>query len=226
MAQCTARAGYTAGMASTAVRRFVLGDWNRVVRDPLDLMRLAFLAGAVVFAVRGDANGTFNLLLAFSVLVAARLANLPRLYDLALIGALSLTQGGEALGLYDSWAWYDRVVHFLVPMVASQVVYLCLARIEVLPDPRQRTLRRHEAGMFVVTFALGLSVGGLWEIFEWFSDGVFGSNLSQGNVDTVGDLIADAAGSFVGGGLMVLWSERGWGSVRRVPGQHEEDVSA
>jgi len=213
-------------MASAAVRRLALGDWNRVVRDPLDLMRLAFLAGAVVFVSRGDAAGAFNLLLAFAVLVVARLANLPRLYDLALIGALSLTQGGEALGLYDQWAPYDRVVHFLVPMVASQVVYLCLARIEVLPDPQEDTLRRHEVGMFVVTFALGLSIGGLWEIFEWFSDGVFGSDLSQGNVDTVGDLIADAAGSFVGGLLMVLWAERGWGSVRRVPGRQEEDTSS
>jgi hypothetical protein len=212
-------------MASEQVRRLVLGDWNRVIRDPLDLLRLAFLVGAVVFAVRADPTGAFNLLLAFAVLVAARLANLPRLYDLALIAALALTQGGEALGLYDAWAWYDRVVHFLVPLVASQVVYLCLARLEVLPDPRQETLRRHEAGMFVVTFALGLSVGALWEIFELASDGLFGSDLSQGNVDTVGDLIADAAGSLAGGGLMVLWAERGWGSVRRVPGSQEEDVS-
>jgi uncharacterized membrane protein YjdF len=213
-------------MASESTRRILLGDWNRFVRDPLDLLRLAFLAGAMVFAVRGDATGAFNLLFAFALLVAARLANLPRLYDLGTIAALALTQGGEALGLYETWAWYDRVVHFLVPMVASQVLYLCLARLDVLPDPRQRTLRRHEAGMFVVTFALGLSVGAMWEVFEWASDGVFGSDLSQGNLDTVGDLIADTAGSLTGGALMVLWSERGWGSVARVPGRQEEDVSA
>lgn len=213
-------------MTSRRTRRLLLGDWGRVIRDPLDLLRLVFLAGALVFAAQGDATGAFNLMLAFAVLVAARLADLPRLYDLGLIAALALTQGGEALGLYDTWAGYDRVVHFLVPLVASQVVYLCLARLEVLPDPRQKTLRRHEAGMFVVTFALGLSVGALWEVFEWVSDGVFGSDLSQGNVDTVGDLIADSAGSLAGGGLMVLWAERGWGSVRRVPGRQREDVSA
>lgn len=81
--------------------------------------------------------------------------------------------------------------------------------------------------MFLVTFALGLAVGALWEVLEWTSDGVLGSHLSQGNTDTVGDLIADASGSLAGGGLMVLWSKRGWGSVRRIPGENRrEDVSA
>lgn len=204
-------------------RRLVMGDWSRVVRDPLDVLRLAFAAGAVVFAAAGDAAGAFNLLLAFAVLVAARLANLPRLYDLAVVVALAFTQGGEALNLYDAIAWYDRVVHFVVPMLASQVLYLCLARLDVMPDPSQETLRRHEAGMFVAVFALGLAVGALWEIFEWSSDGVFGSQLSEGNTDTVGDLIADACGSLAGGALMVLWAERGWGSVRRIPGENRRE---
>ena len=59
-----------------------------------------------------------------------RPANLPRRYDLAVIVALLFTQGGEAVNLYDAIAWYDRVVHVVVPLLASQVVYLCLARIE------------------------------------------------------------------------------------------------
>jgi hypothetical protein len=204
-------------------RKLVMGDWSPVVRDPLDVLRLAFAAGAVAFAAAGDAAGAFNLLLAFAVLVAARLANLPRVYDLAVIVALGFTQGGEALNLYDAIAWYDRVVHFVVPMLAAQVVYLCLARIEVMPDPSQETLPRHEAGMFVAVFALGLAVGALWEIFEWSSDGVFGSQLSEGNTDTVGDLIADACGSLAGGALMVLWAKRGWGSVRRIPGENRRE---
>jgi hypothetical protein len=200
-----------------------MGDWSSTVRDPLDVLRLAFAVGAVAFAAAGDVAGTFNLLLAFAVLVAARLANLPRVYDLAVIVAFAFTQGGEALNLYDAIAWYDRVVHFVVPMLASQVVYLCLARIEVMPDPSQETLPRHEAGMFVAVFALGLAVGALWEIFEWSSDGLFGSALSEGNTDTVGDLIADACGSLAGGALMVLWARRGWGSVRRIPGENRRE---
>jgi hypothetical protein len=208
-------------------RTLVMGDWGRIVRDPLDVLRLAFAAGAVAFAAAGDVAATFNLLLAFLVLVAARIANLPRLYDLAVIVALTFTQGGEALNLYDAIAWYDRVVHFVVPLLVSQIIYLCLARIEVMPDPSQETLPRHEVGMFVAVFALGLAAGALWEIFEWSSDGLFGSALSEGNTDTVGDLIADACGSLAGGALMVLWAKRGWGSVRRIPGENRrEDTRA
>jgi hypothetical protein len=67
----------------------------------------------------------------------------------------------------------------------------------------------------------------MWEIFEWFSDYTFGSNLSEGNDDTVGDLMADALGAFTGGGLLVLWTLRSRGSVRRIPGENRfEDVSA
>ena len=214
-------------MARMTARRAVLGDWGRVVRDPLDIARLAFLAGAVAFGVNGDVKGAFNLGLGFAVLVAARLADLPRVYDLALIVAMTFTQVGEAVGLYDAVGWYDRVVHVVVPMLTSQVIYLCLARLDVLPDPRQETTRHHEVGMFLVVFALGLAVGALWEIFEYTSDGVFGSELSEGNTDTVGDLIADTTGSLLGGALMVLWAERGWGSVRRIAGDNRrEDVSA
>jgi hypothetical protein len=208
------------------MRRLLLGDWGRVIRDPLDLVRLAFLAGAIAFALAGDAKGAFNLALGFAVLVAARFAELPRVYDLAVVVAMTFTQGGEAAGLYDSIGWYDRLVHVVVPMLSSQVLYLLLARLEVLPDPRQRTLPNHDAGMFVVTFALGLAVGALWEVFEYASDGAFGSDLSQGNSDTVGDLIADACGSLLGGALMVLWSKKGWGSVKRIAGTNRAEQTS
>ena len=145
---------------SVDARKLVMGDWSGPVRDPLDVLRLLFGAAAVAFAAAGDVAGAFNLALAFVVLVAARFANLPRIYDLALIVALATTQGGEALNVYDALAWYDRVVHFLVPMLSSQVLYLCLARIEVMPDPRQKTLPHHRTGMLVVVFCPRAGRGG------------------------------------------------------------------
>jgi hypothetical protein len=142
-------------------RKLVMGDWGPVVRDPLDVVRLVFLAGAIAFAAAADVAGAFNLALGFVLLVAARFANLPRIYDLALIVALIFTQWGEAFGLYDTIAWYDRVVHVVVPMLASQVVYLCLARIEVMPDPaedrgRLRLAARRRADGAVGEEGLGL----------------------------------------------------------------------
>src|ERR671915_3625 len=208
-------------------RTLVLGDWGRVVRDPIDLLRAAFFAGALVFAIRGELGGVANLLVAGGALLVARAVNLPRLYDLGFTIALILTGWGEALGLYDAWKPYDNVVHFVVPMLCSQVAYIALARIEVLPDMRERFVPRHYAGIFTVTFALGVAIGGVWEILEWSSDELFGSNLSMGNDDTVGDLISDTLGSATGGLLLVAWTKYGWGSVRRIPGENRaEDVDA
>jgi ABC-type phosphonate transport system ATPase subunit len=34
-------------------RLLFLGDWNWLVRDPLDVLRLVFFAGTIAFAVAG-----------------------------------------------------------------------------------------------------------------------------------------------------------------------------
>jgi uncharacterized membrane protein YjdF len=137
------------------------------------------------------------------------------------------TGWGEALGLYDLWKPYDNVVHFVVPMLCCQVAYIALARIEVLPDLREDFVPRHYLGIFTVTFALGVAIGGVWEIVEWVSDYMFGSNLSMGNDDTVGDLVSDTLGAIAGGLLLVAWTKYGWGSVRRVAGENRaEDIDA
>lgn len=208
-------------------RTLVLGDWSRWIRDPIDLLRLALPIGAVAYALAGDTTAVGYLIVSTLATFAARLANLPRVLDLAFVVAMSITGWGEALGLYDTYAWFDRVVHFLVPMLGAPVAYVGLARLEVLPDPRDETTARHHTGIFVVTLALGLAIGAFWEIVEFTSDGTLGSNLSEGNSDTVGDLVADTSGSLAGAGLLVLWTTRSWGSVRRIPGENRfEDVSA
>jgi hypothetical protein len=208
-------------------RTLLMGDWGRTVRDPIDLLRAAFFAGAAVFAVLGELGGVANLLIAGVALLVARAADLPRLYDLGFTIAMILTGWGEALGLYDAWKSYDNFVHFVVPMLTSQVAYISLARLEILPDLREEFVPRHYTGIWLVTFALGVAIGGLWEILEWSSDELFGSNLSMSNDDTVGDLIADSLGAATGGLLLVAWTKYGWGSVRRVEGTNvAEDVDA
>jgi uncharacterized membrane protein YjdF len=104
-------------------------------------------------------------------------------------------------------------------MLCSQVAYIALARIEVLPDMREDFTPHHYAGIFAITLALGVAIGGIWEIFEWTSDNLFGSKLQTSNDDTVGDLIADTLGAATGAGLLVAWTRFGWGSVRRIPGE-------
>jgi hypothetical protein len=201
-------------------RRLFLGDWHPWVRDPIDLLRALLVVGAVAFALAGDGRGVLLLGGAAAVACAVRPVLLPRVYDLALVLALTLQAWGEALGLYDSIAWFDNVVHFSLPFLGAPTLYIVLARLDVVPDPKDETHRNHYIGIAIVSFALGVALGGLWEIAEWTSDNTLGSSLQIDNDDTVGDLIADSLGAFCGAALLVCWARWGWGSVRRIPGEN------
>jgi hypothetical protein len=188
-------------------RRFLLG---------IDLGRAAFVLAAVGYIAAG-AGSEINLAVSSAGVVAVRFVKLPQPYELAFIGAMALTGWGDALGLYDRFSHYDNVVHFLVPFAIAPIVYILLARADVLPDLRDRGERHHLVGIFLVTLALGLAIGAVWEIFEWSSDHTLGSSLVHGEGDTAGDLVADGAGALVGGALLVAWRVYGWGTERRTP---------
>ena len=209
------------------VRRLVLGDWTPVVRDGIDVLRLLMLGGAVAYAVAGRPGAASLLAALGAVTVVARVVNLPRVYDLCLTAGMALQGFGETFGLYDEFVRFDDLVHFTLPMLTAPVVYIALARLDVVPDPRDETHLQHYVGIAVVTAALGISIGALWEIYEWRSDAWLGTALSEGNDDTNGDLVRDTLGSLVGAALLVAWARFGWGSVRRIPGVNtHEDVSA
>lgn len=198
-----------------------------MVRDGIDVLRLLLVAATVVALVLGEVGGALALGFAAVLALLARVINLPRAYDLGFVLVLTLHALGEALGWYDSLGWFDRVVHVVLPCLVAPVLFIGLARLEVLPDPRDDATIRHYVGMAIVTFCLGMAVGGLWEIVEYASDGTLDTALSEGNADTVGDLVADAVGSLLGALLLVAWSVWGWGSVRRVDGTNRyEDVNA
>ena len=208
-------------------RTLLLGDWTPWIRDPIDVLRLGLLAAAVVLLLAGDTTGAALLGGAGALAWVIRTVQLPRAYDAAFVLALSLQAGGEAAGLYDSLAWFDDVTHFTLPFFLAPTLYIALARADLVPDPKDETRLRHYVGMFVVAFSFGVALGGLWEIWEWVSDRTFGSSLQLGVDDTVGDLIADSAGSACGAALLVLWARYGWGSVRRIPGENRfEDTQA
>jgi len=209
------------------LRKLVMGDWSPWIRDPIDLVRASLVLAAAGFAVAGDGNAAALLGGAGALAWAVRPLQLPRVYDACLVLAVSLQAWGEALGLYDSLAWFDNVAHFTLPFFLAPALYIALARADVVPDPKDASHGRHYAGVFVVAFSLGVAIGGLWEIWEYVSDQALGSSLQLSNADTVGDLVADTAGSACGALLLVAWARYGWGSVRRIPGENRyEDTEA
>ena len=206
-------------------RTFFLGDWNPWIRDPIDVVRALLPAGALAFLLAGDSSGAILLAGAAALAWLVRPLQLPRAYDAAFMVALTLQAVGEALGAYDAIPWFDNITHFTLPFFLAPTLYIALARADVVPDPKDETTTRHYVGIFVVCFALGVALGGVWEIWEWVSDHSFGSSLQLGLDDTVGDLVADTAGSLCGALLLVCWARYGWRSVRRIPGENRYEAT-
>jgi uncharacterized membrane protein HdeD (DUF308 family) len=199
-------------------RRLLYGDWNWLVRDGLDVLRYAFIAGTIVFAAQGR-SAAVALGAASAVLLLARVVSLPRWFDFGLIAAITLIAYGTALGLYGDWFYYDKVVHTLAPFGYSPVLYIALVRLGVVPDPgvaiRERRVARI-AGIFIVTLAVGMAVGGFYENIEWLEDkyDILGGHFVKGLWDTETDLLCDATGSLAGATFITIWALRGWSSHR------------
>jgi uncharacterized membrane protein YjdF len=198
-------------------QRVVLGDWTRLVRDPVDVLRIVFVAGAVVWGLTGH---PVTIVIAASlvlVLALARVVSLPRFYDFSVIVVVTLIAWGEVLGFYDSWSSYDNVVHFTVPLLVTGLIYVLLVRLGVMPELSELRQVHQKFGFFITAVALGMAIGAGWEIVEWTLDETTGSNLVGSTTDTATDLIWDTMGATGSALILVLWSI-GNHSLRRRPG--------
>lgn len=176
------------------------------------------LVGAATAVAAGGYEQAVRLGLTFVIVLIPRLLDVPRPFDLAFLCGMSFQAWGNVLGLFNAFSDYDKIVHFVLPCGTAALLYLALVRLEVVPDLAQEAHLHRRIAMVTTTFAFGLAVGGIYELYEWFADMVLGGHLHVGYADTIGDLADDAAGSLLGGALLVLWSQAGWGT-RRIPGR-------
>src|SRR5919201_325997 len=154
---------------------FILGDWNPIVRDPIDVLRGTFLAGAVATALNGDVESAVRFFLTFLLLVGVRLLQLPRLFDFGFVIGMMFQAWGNALNLFIDVSWYDRVVHFILPFFTAPTVYILLSRLDVVPDLTEE-IREHRAiGVVIMSFSFGMTVGAIYEIYEWFANHALGA---------------------------------------------------
>lgn len=203
-------------LGTPRARHLLLGDWNPIIRDPVDVLRAALLVGAALLIIF-DKNVEAAPLVTVLIVLLPRLLDMPRLFDLAVVVAMSIQAWGNLFDLFDRIHGYDKVVHFLLPMLTSAATYIALVRLDVVLDPARRVLHRQELGTFLITFLIGLGYASLYEIYEFFADAVLGTTLQKSLGDTNGDILAGAIGAACGGALMLLWTYRGWTVTRRLP---------
>jgi hypothetical protein len=201
-----------------------LRDWHPVLRDPLDLFRLSFPVGALIFALQGDWDAVVRLLLPGVAVFLVRAIDVPRAVDWVFAAAMFFQGWGNALHLFSQFWWYDNTVHITLPMSLAPILYIGFARLDVVPDPSERVGSNSElVGMALITACLGVTAASFYEIYEWVVDHWFGQHLFIGETDTITDLADGFLGAGLGGAFLAAWAMTRYTS-RRLPHRFGRDI--
>ena len=197
-----------------------LRDWHPVLRDPLDLFRLSFPVGGVIFALQGDWDAAVRLFLPGWAVFLVRAIDVPRAIDWVFSAAMFFQGWGNALHLFSRFWWYDNSVHITLPMSLAPILYVGLARLDVVPDTSERVSNKAQLlGMALITGCIGVTAASFYEIYEWVVDNWFGQHLFIGETDTVTDLADGFLGAGIGGLFLAAWALTHYTS-RRLPRPH------
>jgi hypothetical protein len=142
----------------------------------------------------GAFSGVVVLLLTSAPAMIERRLKLTLPVEFTLINCIILYASfalGEAQDFYEKIWWWDLALHGLSALTMGMIGFLCIYvfymthRIDIA------------AGWIAtITFALAVSVGTIWEVFEFLADQYLGLNMQKsGLVDTMTDLMINATGA-------------------------------
>lgn len=188
-------------------------DWSTPVQ--IGLSRVLQFAILLVFL---GALWERHWLVAFTALVVLALTFLPALiehqfsvhlpveFTLATSVFLYASFGlGEVRGFYQRYWWWDILLHSVSALVMGLIGFLMVYIF-------YSTHRIRMAPLYVAmtSFGFAVTVGTLWEIFEFLMDWSFGFNMQKsGLVDTMTDLMVDAGGALLAAILGYRYTRHG-----------------
>lgn len=101
---------------------------------------------------------------------------------------------GEVADFYERFWWWDVLLHFMSALSFGAMGFLLIFML--FEGDRYAA---PPWALAVLAFCVGLSIGAIWEIFEFSMDQLFGLNMQKsGLVDTMKDLIIDTIGAAIG----------------------------
>ena len=148
-------------------------------------------------------------------------------FDLLFCTAVLVSTWSSVLGIYHTTRWWDLPMHFFTNGLSAAMLYVVLVRLQVLADAE--TLPHPVLSAAVMVTALGLSLGVLWEFFEWFGCTYLDPKiLTAGYSDTLDDLVQGGLGSLAVGlcmrfprGSAACASAMSWPTLAARKRQHE-----
>lgn len=164
----------------------------------LNGIRLLLLAEALIAAWRGVLPAVFITLAALILtllpgLLASRIGlRLPPSFLAAIaLFVLATLYLGEVQDFYARFWWWDIALHF-----GSAMGFGILGFLLVFMLFQGDRYAAPPWAVGALSFCLAVTVGVLWEIFEYAMDTLFGFNMMKSGLpDTMGDLMVDAVGA-------------------------------
>ncbi|MGQ9426380.1 hypothetical protein ACXYTJ_09765 [Gilvimarinus sp. F26214L] len=112
---------------------------------------------------------------------------------------------GEIRSYYERLWWWDIALHASSGLLLGVLGFLL---VYVLNENERAALHMRPRFVALFAFAFAVTMGTLWEIFEFAMDELFGMNMQKpmlgdpsGLTDTMWDLMLDAVGAFVISGI-------------------------
>ncbi len=168
-----------------------------------DAVRLAGVASVVVAMIWWHFTDAALLALTLLGTLVPRFLAVRSSLDIAFGVTLLVGAWSSILGLYTAVAGWDLVVHFFMNGLAAAMLYLLLARRGIAPTPSPKGPPL--ITLIVLTTALGISLGVLWEFAEWWGHTFIDQTIHVGYEDTLGDLAAGGLGSAIAGASLRLF---------------------
>lgn len=101
---------------------------------------------------------------------------------------------GEAFDYYNRFWWWDIALHG-----GSAIGFGLLGFLFVFTLFEGDRYAAPHWALALIAFCVAVTIGALWEIFEFGMDQLFGMNMQKsGLMDTMGDLIVDVIGASLG----------------------------
>jgi hypothetical protein len=144
----------------------------------------------------GAFSGSIVLFLTFAPALIERHLRVPLPVELTLITSVFLYASfalGEVRDFYEKIWWWDLALHGVAALTIGIIGFLSIYVFYMT-----HRIQIAAGWIATITFALAVSLGTIWEIFEFLMDWNFGLNMQKsGLVDTMTDLMINAAGAAI-----------------------------
>jgi len=171
------------------------------------------IVALVGFAINGDwLNVVLTALIFLLMLAPSFFKNRYKIYipfdfDFAIVLFVFLTLFlGSLRNFYEKFPWWDSILHFQSGLLLGVIGFLL---VYILNEQKSPKLVMSPGFVAFFAFCFSIALSGLWEIYEFFMDSVFGYSMQRNGLqDTMWDIIVNVVGTLIISILGYFWIKR------------------